>query len=659
MERQNPYNRSVRLISYENSSAEPIRNKIDSSSSSSSKHSLDAVRALESLVVCPICEKRLKAPKMLQCQHTFCLACLEATYWQQKHRDYITCSTCESKHALTSALLSDLPPNLYIDSVLQVLSSSTTGTSNGHSKPPLSSLQATSSATPNEESCPMTCNKCDTISNVMIQKCNHCNQILCAICWQTHMDQLIKQVQQLDIQLNSAVKKMDHKMNNYKIRFTNLNLQIKAHFDEKVQALKKQECSFLDESQRILNDGLCAHELVMEKIRRLRTTIGDNAIGTQGDFVHVYLNLHKEISIVFEEISHWGEEIVLFDQKKCKIEVVGTYGNVDAATVGLENDKEPTKCSTISTIDPAMLDTEEAVFTYYKNHSFKPKLFWNKCHRPAGVGVAPWKQETVEQSLLYISGAESRLIYVVNRTTGDVVQRIVHEDMSYPNGISFDEEKQEIFVSDKWKHCIFVFAADGTFMRQLCDKGDQEGLLRAPEGIAIGPNGVLFICDTGNDRIQCVSPANGRMLSQFGRIPKDQLMKATQTKTPTRYVDLKSPTGVAIHDDKVFVLDSGNRRVKVFNKQGERILEFGQVGSMVGQFQYPEVIAVDPSGFILVGDGGNAKVLIYHPSGSFVTALGCRGDKPGRFNWVSGLFVTKDREIIISDYKNHNVQVIV
>lgn len=127
----------------------------------------------------------------------------------------------------------------------------------------------------------------------------------------------------------------------------------------------------------------------MEKIRRLRTTIGDNAIGTQGDFVHVYLNLHKEISIIFEEISHWGEEIVLFDQvffgsqtwglsktinnlevccfqKKCKIEVVATYDNVDAATVGLENDKESTKCSTISTIDPAMLDTEEAVFTYYK-----------------------------------------------------------------------------------------------------------------------------------------------------------------------------------------------------------------------------------------------------------------------------------------------------
>ncbi|EAT40759.1 AAEL007527-PA [Aedes aegypti] len=393
----------------------------------------------------------------------------------------------------------------------------------------------------------------------------------------------------------------------------------------------------------------------MEKIRRLRTAIGDNAIGTQGNFVHVFLNLHKEISIVFEEIAHWGEEIIVFDQKKSKIEVIGSNEDVGYSADCIDNDKQHTKCDTIR---PGKLGTEEAVFNFYKNHAFKPKLFWNKCHRPAGVGVAPWKHETIEQTLLYIAGAESRLIYVVNRASGDILQRIVHDDMAYPNGITFDESKQEIFVSDKWKHCIFVFSSDGTFLRQLCDKGDQEGLLRAPEGIAIGPSGVLFICDTGNDRIQCVSPTNGRMLSQFGRIPKDQLLKASQTKTPTRYVDLKCPMGVAVHDDKVFVLDSGNRRVKIFNKQGEKILEFGQVGSVIGQFQYPEVIAVDPSGFILVGDGGNAKVLIYNPNGSFVTALGCRGDKAGRFNWVSGLFVTKDREIIISDYKNHTVQVI-
>ncbi|XP_065077740.1 RING finger protein nhl-1-like [Ochlerotatus camptorhynchus] len=660
MEHNKFHKRSVKLITYEDNMANETAEKQAERKPLSTGHSLDnAVRALESLVICSICQKRLKSPKMLQCQHTFCLACLEMSYRQQGQQHYITCSTCESKHtfASPSALLTDLPKNVYIDSVLQVLSQPTAGTSVcAHQKQILSASNSTSNYVINDGSSNSTCSKCDTIGSIKMQNCNHCNQVLCAICWQSHMDQLIQQVKQLDVQLNSGCKKMDHKMTDYKIRFKHLNSQIKAHFEEKLQMLEEQERAFLDESQRILNDALCAHELVMEKIRRLKTTIEDNTIGTHGNFVQAFLNLHKEISIVFEEISHWGEEIVLFDQKKIKIEVITAQdGGNEGSLTDVDCNQETQKTGFVK---PAVLDTEEAVFTFYKNHTFKPKLFWNKCHRPAGVGVAPWKHETIDHPMLYIAGAESKVVYVVNKNSGEIVQRIVHDDMAYPNGITFDEGKQEIFISDKWKHCVFVFSADGLFLRQICGKGDQEGFLRSPEGIAIGPSGALFICDTGNDRVQCVNPANGRMLSQFGCIPKDQLLKATLTKRPTRYVDLKCPTGVAIHNDKVVVLDSGNRRVKVFNKQGDKILEFGQVGSIVGQFQYPEVIAVDQSGFILVGDGGNAKILIFRPNGSFVTALGCRGEKPGTFNWLSGLYVSKDREIIISDYKNHTVQVI-
>lgn len=136
--------------------------------------SSNAVRALESLVICSICQKRLKSPKMLQCQHTFCIACLEMStrqqgqqrrflpFWKSKvdtfnfylrcyrfifFTDYIACSTCESKHTFASpaALLTDLPQNLYIDSVLQVLSQSTAGTSaSAHQKQILSAPKSTS-----------------------------------------------------------------------------------------------------------------------------------------------------------------------------------------------------------------------------------------------------------------------------------------------------------------------------------------------------------------------------------------------------------------------------------------------------------------------------------------------------------------------------------
>uniref|UniRef100_A0A904MUR9 RING-type domain-containing protein n=1 Tax=Culex quinquefasciatus TaxID=7176 RepID=A0A904MUR9_CULQU len=612
----------------------------------------DSLRALEVLVICSICQNRLRSPRMLQCQHTFCLACLEAMVQQHEQKNYITCSTCNEKHELMSASgrVTDLPPNLYIDSVLQVLSRGQTLSNQN-----MPSTAAVAAAIEKEE-VHLSCYKCATIGNIRMQNCGHCKQTLCAICWQTHMGELAKQVQQLNVQLNSASEKMDRKMTDYKVRFSDINLRIKEHYEEKIAKLRQYEQNLLGESRRVMNDAVCAHELVMEKIRHLKTSIeGSNngAVDTHDNFVDLFLSFHKEVSIVFEEISQWGKEIILFDQENSKIEVIntiadGTSSNT-ASTIEGTSKVISSKC--------APLNTRESITAFYKNHSFKPKMVWNKCHRPAGVGMAPWMYGETNEAPIYIAGAESKMLFVVNKTNGDVMQRVSYDKMVYPNAITFDQKSKEVFVSDKWKHCIFVFSAEGTFLRQLCEKGDQEGRLRAPEGLATGPSGTLFVCDTGNDRVQCISSTTGRMLSQFGRIQKEQLLKASQTKTPTRHVDLKCPTDVAIYNDTVIVLDSGNRRVKIFNKRGEQIREFGQIGSLPGQFQYPEVMAVDPSGFILVGDGGNARILVYQPSGQFVTAMGSRGDSPGKFNWLTGLFVGKDREIIISDNKNHTVQV--
>ncbi|XP_058458964.1 uncharacterized protein LOC131435285 isoform X2 [Malaya genurostris] len=555
------------------------------------------------------------------------------------------------KLSSTSGGVSSLPPNLYIDSVLNVLGSQTDIPDRQDREQNLSI--APTANIPDVE-LHLKCNRCDTVGSIMMQNCYHCKQILCAICWQTHMDELDKQVRQLDVQLNSASEKMDHKIIAYKNRFNDISQQIKEYFNEQITTLRNNERSLLDESQRILNDGLCAHELVMEKIRRLKTTVADSTIGPNGDLVQRFLNLHKEISLVFEEISHWGKEIILFDQKNIKLEILSAFDN-NGPVRATDKNQEALKHKSLITIQ---LDSYEDVLSFYRKHSFRPKLYWNKCHRPAGVGIAPWSLDSISHPLIYIAGAESKIIFIINKTNGEIIQRICYDQMVYPNGITFDSNRKELFVTDKWKHCIFVFSANGTFLRQLCDKGDQEGFLRSPEGLAVGPNGSLFVCDAGNDRIQCINSTTGRMLSQFGRIPKDQLLNATQTKIPTRDVDLKSPMGIAIYKETIFVLDTGNRRVKAFNKRGEKVMEFGQTGSLAGQFQHPEVIAVDTNGFLLVGDGGNARIQVYRPDGQFVNVIGARGESPGKFNWLSGLFVSRDREIIISDYKNHTVQVI-
>jgi hypothetical protein len=56
---------------------------------------------------------------------------------------------------------------------------------------------------------------------------------------------------------------------------------------------------------------------------------------------------------------------------------------------------------------------------------------------------------------------------------------------------------------------VHVFSAEGTYLRQLGKKGHAEGHFQSPEGITSGPGPhgkdnetLLYVCDTGNDRVQ-------------------------------------------------------------------------------------------------------------------------------------------------------------
>lgn len=74
---------------------------------------------LEELVICAICLERLSIPKMLTCQHTFCLSCLLS---QLDIKDLIRCPTCRAEQRIASKNdVENLPSNLYIDSLLNLL----------------------------------------------------------------------------------------------------------------------------------------------------------------------------------------------------------------------------------------------------------------------------------------------------------------------------------------------------------------------------------------------------------------------------------------------------------------------------------------------------------------------------------------------------------
>lgn len=151
----------------------------------------------------------------------------------------------------------------------------------------------------------------------------------------------------------------------------------------------------------------------------------------------------------------------------------------------------------------------------------------------------------------------------------------------------------------------------------------------------------------------------GDVLFQFGNIKLDQVFGGGGGEGKSKRVELNAPTSIAIRQDLIFVLDSAECRIKVFNKLNmSQVGEFGKIGQEKGQFSDPDGIAVDEKGMIYVGDSGNARIQVFDRKLEFIRTIGSRGTGNGQFNWISGLCITETNELVVSDIKNHYVQIV-
>jgi uncharacterized protein (TIGR03663 family) len=92
--------------------------------------------------------------------------------------------------------------------------------------------------------------------------------------------------------------------------------------------------------------------------------------------------------------------------------------------------------------------------------------------------------------------------------------------------------------------------------------------------------------------------------------------------------ELSGPTSVTVGDDgKVYVADTLNHRIQVYDRQGNLLQTIGSYGKGEGQFDQPRGIAVDDEGFIYVADTWNARIVKLTNEGEWVTSWGSGDEK--------------------------------
>jgi tripartite motif-containing protein 71 len=149
--------------------------------------------------------------------------------------------------------------------------------------------------------------------------------------------------------------------------------------------------------------------------------------------------------------------------------------------------------------------------------------------------------------------------------------------------------------------------------------------LSHPHSLAIGPDGNLYVTDL-SQRVAVITPA-GTVLRRWGKpgtgpgefkfIPGD----------PTVPTDVQASIAVG-PDGSVYVSDSGNARVQVFTPEGQYIRQFGSYGSGKGQFLRPFDLAVDNAGNVYVVDDQAENLSKFSPSGKIIWQIGTASGPP-------------------------------
>ena len=111
-----------------------------------------------------------------------------------------------------------------------------------------------------------------------------------------------------------------------------------------------------------------------------------------------------------------------------------------------------------------------------------------------------------------------------------------------------------------------------------------------------------------------------------------------------------APTGA------VYVVDSNNNRVQIFNSCGVFQNSFGSAGSGNGQFSNPFGVAVGPTGTVYVTDEGNNRVEVFNSSGVFQSSFGSAGPGNGQFFGPGGIAVAPTGMVYVTDVGNTRVE---
>ncbi len=216
-----------------------------------------------------------------------------------------------------------------------------------------------------------------------------------------------------------------------------------------------------------------------------------------------------------------------------------------------------------------------------------------------------------------------------------------------PKGMTCDSLGRIVVVEPHYAR-VNHFTPDGELLLQWGQRGEEEGQLAFPRSVVAHSGGDLFVTEFQRvERVQRFSLDGQSFGGSFGSY-------GFEPGTFNR------AEGIGIDaEDRLYVADSCNHRVQIFEDDGRLVRQYGRPGTGPGELSYPYDVRVDASGFQFVCEFGNSRIQVFDPDGNSVEIIGGPGSALGEFSNPWSLAMDSEENLWVADSGNHRLQKLV
>ena len=625
-------------------------------------------------VTCPVCYQLYTDPKVLPCQHSYCLECLSKL---EKNKQ-VMCPECRTIAQVPDGGIGEFKTNFLINRLVDdcILKRKVDGEEKVH-------CEACIEDDPVTTFCPecvlFMCQACDSNhkrnrnthqhpiipltdlrskqdikdkvkpkKQVLLCKkhdielkfyCETCKELVCLYCTtkdhSTHSHDAVKEVaakhreqlKKTTAPLKDMITKLSHAHNNIS--------GTKKKMLEEHKAVDKEIDEYFDKIlQRITNDVNKQRQQLKQDLQNMVTT-KVNMLSSQLEKVEDVQVKVKNVDKLAREVEESSNDEMLSGEQQIVhhvSEVTDTFSQLKTDPL-VSNSPYFTpsysdifpEFGSIACVDPLEREIADFPATVMQNRMVQFTITIKD-----GKGINPTVQLTDHRN-----NNTQVIVKDINNGnyTGSFKAELVgHYQLSVSiNGKQIKGSPHSFFVSK-----------DYSKLNKPKKVINNDGKMGKPWGVAISSDHHWAVSDNTNNCVY-IFDQQDRLVKRFGCWGHANGL-------------FYNPCGLSFDDENcLYVVDGNNHRVQKFNLSGDYLLKFGEKGAMEGQLHSPIGITVHLDK-VYIADFSNHRISVYQTDGTYCFSFGSRGNGAGQFSNPWDVAVAPDNTLYVADASNGRIQ---